>query len=73
MICLHILEINPLPVALFADIFSHSEGCLFVYGFLCCAKVFECNLFVFIFSTLGGESRMILLQFMLKHLLAVFL
>ena len=26
--CLYILEINPLSVALFANIFSHSEGCL---------------------------------------------
>ena len=30
MSCLYILEINPLSVASFADIFSHSEGCLFV-------------------------------------------
>ena len=30
MSCLYILEINPLSVALFANIFSHSEGCLFV-------------------------------------------
>ena len=29
MSCLCILEINPLSVALFAIIFSHSEGCLF--------------------------------------------
>ena len=28
--CLSILEINPLSVALFANIFSHSEGCLFI-------------------------------------------
>ena len=28
--CLCILEINPLSVASFANIFSHSEGCLFV-------------------------------------------
>ena len=27
---LYILEINPLSVASFANIFSHSEGCLFV-------------------------------------------
>ena len=27
--CLYILEINSLSVALFAIIFSHSEGCLF--------------------------------------------
>ena len=29
MSCLYILEINPLSVASFAIIFSHSEGCLF--------------------------------------------
>ena len=29
MSCLYILEINPLTVASFAVIFSHSEGCLF--------------------------------------------
>ena len=28
--CLYILEINPLSVALFANVFSRSEGCLFV-------------------------------------------
>ena len=28
MSCLYILEINPLSVASFANIFSHSEGCL---------------------------------------------
>ena len=40
MSCLYILEINPLSVALFANIFSHSDGCIF-YGFLCCAKAFK--------------------------------
>ena len=30
MSCLYVLEINPLSVASFANIFSHSEGCLFV-------------------------------------------
>ena len=29
MSCLYILEINPLSVASFANILSHSEGCLF--------------------------------------------
>ena len=29
MSCLYIFEINSLSVALFAIIFSHSEGCLF--------------------------------------------
>ena len=32
MCCLYILDINPLSVALFANIFSNSEGCLFVLG-----------------------------------------
>ena len=30
MRCLYILEINPLSVVLFANIFSYSEGCLFI-------------------------------------------
>ena len=30
MSCLCILEVNPLSVDSFANIFSHSEGCLFV-------------------------------------------
>ena len=30
MNCLYILEINPLSVASFANIFSHTEGCLLV-------------------------------------------
>ena len=30
MSCLYILEINPLSIASFANIFSHSEGCLFI-------------------------------------------
>ena len=30
MNCLYILEINPLLVASFPDIFSQSEGCLFI-------------------------------------------
>uniref|UniRef100_A0A8C9CPS8 Uncharacterized protein n=1 Tax=Phocoena sinus TaxID=42100 RepID=A0A8C9CPS8_PHOSS len=29
--CLYILEVNPLSVASFANIFSHSEGCLFLW------------------------------------------
>ena len=30
MSCLYILEINPLSLASFANIFFHSKGCLFV-------------------------------------------
>ena len=57
MNCLYILEINPLLVISFANIFSHSEGCLFVlfwFPLLCSffswwlwLKVYQ---FLFIFS-----------------------
>ena len=30
MSCLYLLESNPLSIASFGNIFSHSEGCLFV-------------------------------------------
>ena len=40
---LHILEINPLSVALFANIFSHSGDCLFVCSFFWCATAFKFN------------------------------
>ena len=36
--CLYILEIKPLLVTSFANIFSQYVGCPFVYDFLCCAK-----------------------------------
>ena len=45
MNCLHILEINPLSVASFAIIFSHSGGLSFhlVYSFFCCVSAFKFN------------------------------
>ena len=58
---LYILEINTLSVALFANIFSHSEGCLFVLFMLSFAvqkllSFIRSHLFIFafIFITLGG-------------------
>ena len=41
--CLRILEINPLSVASFAIIFSHSEGCLFILFIVFFAKLFKFN------------------------------
>ena len=35
MSCLNILEINPLSVDLLANIFSHSEGSLFILFIVC--------------------------------------
>ena len=45
MRCFYILEINPLSVTSFANIFSHSEGCRFIIvnGFLCSVKAFKFN------------------------------
>ena len=62
--CLYIFEINPLPVASFAIIFSQSEGCSFhlAYSFLCCAKALSfirSHLFIFAFisNNLGGGKK----------------
>ena len=46
MSCLYILEISPLSVASFANIFSHSEGCLFV---LFMVSFFFLNFYLFIY------------------------
>ena len=45
MSCLHILNINPLLVISFANIFSHLVGCLFVLFVVsfCCEKAFNFN------------------------------
>ena len=62
------LEINPLSVASLANIFSHSEGCLFVLFMVSFAvqkllsliRSHVCIL-VFIYISLGGGSKRILL------------
>ena len=71
MSCLYILEMNPLLVVSFANILSHSEGCLFVLFMVSFAvqkllSLIRSHLFifVFIFITLRGGSRNILLWFM---------
>ena len=65
---LYTLDINPLLVALFANIFSHSEGYLFLLFMVSFAvqkllSLIRSHLFifVFIFITLGGGSEKILL------------
>ena len=74
--CLYILEISPLSVTSFANIFSHSESCLFVLFMVSFAvhKLlswirFHLSIFVFLFITLRGGSKKILLGFMSKHIL----
>ena len=68
MSCLYVLEINPLSVASFANIFSHSEGRLLVLFMVSFAvqKLFSfirSHLFIFVFISisLGGGSKRILL------------
>ena len=66
--CLYIFEINYLSVALFAIIFSHSEGCLFtllIVSFIVqkLLILIRSHLFIFAFIsiTLGDRSWRILL------------
>ena len=70
MSCLHIFEINSLSVASFA-IFYHSEDCLFtllIVSFIGqkLLSLIRSYLFIFafIFTTLGGGSKKILLWYM---------
>ena len=69
--CLYILEINPLSVASFANIFSHPEGYLLVLFMVSFAAQKLLSfirslwfIFVFISISLGGGSKRILLWFM---------
>ena len=55
--CLYILEINPLSVASFAIIFSHSEGCLFTLFMVSFAvqkflSLIRSHLFIFVFISI---------------------
>ena len=73
----YILEINPLSVASFANIFSHSVGCLFILFMVSFAmqnflSLISSRLFIFIFITLGDVSKKILLRFMSKRVLPIF-
>ena len=74
-----LLEINPLSVASFANIFSHSMGCLFVLFMISFAVQkllnlirFHLFIFVFIFITLGGRCKKLLLWFMSKYVMLMF-
>ena len=61
---LYILEINPLSVTSFANISSHSVGCLFVlFRVSLLLSLIRSHLFIFVFIviTLGGGSEKILL------------
>ena len=72
--CSYILEMDPLSVDPFANIFSHPEGCLFILFTVSFAvqKLLSfirshLFIFVFIFITLGGGSKRILCQSVLPR------
>ena len=73
---LEILEINPLAVTLFANIYFNS-GVHPIYGFLCCAKAFSLTrsnfLFLFLFPLPDiTDQKKILLWFLWKNILLMF-
>ena len=73
MNCLYMLDINPLSVISFANIFSHSIGCLFNLSMVSFVvqkllSLIRSHLFIFAFISfvLGDRSKKILLWFMSK-------
>ena len=59
--CLYILYINPLSVISFANIFSHSVGCLFVLSMVSFAvqkllSLIRSHLFIFVFVSFALED-----------------
>ena len=63
----------------FAIIFSHSEGCLFIFFIVCFAvqnplSFIRSHLFIFVFISIaqGGGSKRIMLWFMSKTILPMF-
>ena len=75
-----ILEVNPLSVTSFANIFSHSVGCLFIlfmasFTVQKLLSLIRSHLFIFviIFITPGSGSKRTMLRFMSKNFLPVFL
>ena len=79
MSCLYILEIKPLSVTLFANIFSHSAGChfaLFLVSFTVQKLLWliRPHLFIFVLFPLLQEtkSKNILLCFVSRKVLRVF-
>ena len=78
MSCLYILEINPLSIDSFPNIFSHSEGYLFILFVVSfpvqkLLSFIRSHLFLFVFIsiTLGGGSKKIL-WFTSKSILPMF-
>ena len=77
MSCLCILEIIPLSVSSFANIFSHSKDCLFILFIVSFAvkkllSLIRSHLFFFNFHYSRRWVKKILLRFMSKNVLPMF-
>ena len=74
MSCLYILEIKPLSVASFANIFSQSVGCLFILFMVSFAvqKLLSLFIFAFISIALGDWPEKPSIGFMSENVLPVF-
>ena len=71
-----ILDINLLSDLWFANIFSHSMGCLFIFKIVCCAEGFKFDvvfsfIFAFVFA-FGVKSKKLLPRLMSWNLLLIF-
>ena len=76
--CLYILEIRPLPVTSFANIFSLSVGYIFIFFIVSFTLQKDINLissylFILLFSLELGYRSKILLQFMSVSVLPILL
>ena len=78
MSCLYILEITSFLVTLFANVFSHSVGCLFLLFIISFAvqkliSLIRSHLFIFVFITvaLGDWPMTTLVRFMSENILPI--
>ena len=70
-----ILDINLLSDLWFANIFSHSMGCLFIFKVVCCAEGFKSDVVLFMFAfvfAFGVKSKKLLPRLMSWNLLLIF-
>ena len=71
MCCLYILDIHPLSFISFANIFSHSVGCLFILLMVSFAVQKNINFLPFIGTTKGNEvtTKQPTLEFTVKFII----
>ena len=78
MSCLYISEIKPLSVASFANVFSHSVGCLFILFMVSFAvqklvSLIRSHLFIFVFISIAlGDWLKTLVRFMSENVFFFF-